>query len=338
MNNVLHLVADIGGTTARFAINISSQAGTIDLHHQQFLHHDACASVHELITQYLESIEHLLTRKVQHGMLAVASPVTGDRVEMTNRQWSFSISALRAQLGMKTLEVINDFAALAYSLNHLAPNERRVIGDIESVSKDYEQTATIGVVGAGTGLGVSSLVTINNNASRTNASHYRAFESEGGHATYPAIDEREHIVVAYAGARYGHVSAERLLSGAGLALIYVALNPHRQALSAAAISAAAASGDSECLETLHCFFGMLGTFAGNAALTLNCRGGIYIGGGIAQKNVDALCASPFRARFEQKGRLSSWLQNVPTWVITASAPALRGAALMLSCQRSAKSC
>jgi len=258
---------------------------------------------------------------VQRAAICVAAPVTGDLVNMTNRGWSFSGEGLKAKLGLEELTVVNDFTAVAMSLPFLPPGSLARIGGGEAVPG-----AAIGVLGPGTGLGVSGLVPVGDK--------FVALASEGGHVTLPASDDREAAVISALRRRIGHVSAERLVSGMGLSNLHAALLEMESrsadgALPAEEITERARAGDGIARQTLDFFFAFLGTVAGNLALTLGARGGIYIAGGIAQKLQPELEASGFRPRFEAKGRYGTYLGKVPTWLVTEPVPAFRGLAAIL---------
>ena len=182
-------------------------------------------------------------------------------------------------------------------------------------------------MGAGTGLGVAGLMFADN--------RWLTIESEGGHVAFSPSDERELAVLQYCWQRYDHVSAERLVSGPGIVLIHEALAAQQTtrpaALSTAAIVVRALSrADPLCQETIECFCGMLGTVAANLAVTLCAKGGIYIGGGIVPRLGGYFATSPFRSRFESKGRFSSFNAQIPTSIITAPFPAFQGAAAILA--------
>jgi glucokinase len=237
---------------------------------------------------------------------------------MTNRDWSFSINDLQRHLGLERLVVLNDFSALALAIPTLAPEELQRVGGGEAICD-----ATVALLGPGTGLGVSGLVRANGLS--------MPIAGEGGHASLSAAESTEERVISILRSGFEHVSAERVLSGAGLVNLYratceIAGRPP-QALSASDVTARALTGgDAECRAAVEFFFAFLGNFAGNLALTLGALGGVYIGGGIVPRLGDWIARSSFRERFERKGRFAPYLAKVPTWVITASvAPALRGA-------------
>lgn len=309
------LVGDVGGTNARFAI--VPEPGCQPTHIRTL----ACADhpdIEQAIRTYL-SLEGLATPSV--AAIGIANPITGDRVAMTNHHWAFSVEALRAALGLERLLLINDFTALAMSLPQLHPAERPQIGGGEALAGH-----AIGLLGAGTGLGISGLVPCGD--------HYVPLSGEGGHITMPACTVREAEIIAVLGEHYGHVSAERILSGPGLvalhdAIVKLAGEPAR-ALSSAEISTRGLEGSCPlCVDTLHTFCAMLGTVAGDLALTLGARGGVYVGGGIVPRLGAFFGASAFRQRFEQKGRFAAYLAKIPTYVIDAPYPALLGAARAL---------
>jgi glucokinase len=314
------LLADVGGTNARFALELGP--GRIEL--IDVLACEAYPTLADALRAYLAApaVQAAGVGQVRHAAIAIANPVVGDLVRMTNHHWEFSIEAMRRECGFETLIVVNDFEALACALPHLGANQKRQVGG--GAPRPGEP---LGLVGAGTGLGVSGLI--------PNGNGWTALRSEGGHVTFSPANEIELAVLQYAWREYEHVSAERLLSGAGLELIYRALADHRgqpaEALGAPEISRRALAGECElCDQVLEVFCGTLGTVAGNLAVTLGAQGGIYIGGGIVPRLGARFDRSSFRRRFEQKGRFQAYLAQVPTWVITAEYPAFVGVAAILS--------
>ncbi|MDK6079865.1 glucokinase [Massilia varians] len=311
------LLADIGGTNARFAL----EAGPGRFDAIEVLSCQEHASLGEAIRAYL-ALPQLagLGAGIRHAAIAIANPVTGDQVRMTNHHWAFSIEALRQECGFDTLMVVNDFSALARSLPHLGDQKRQVGGGAPVPD------APLGLLGAGTGLGVSGLIPCGNS--------WTALRSEGGHVGFAPVNELEVAILQYAWREFEHVSCERLLSGAGVELIYRALSERAGrpgSLAAPEISRRALSGECAlCDEVLEAFCGMLGTAAGNLAITLGAQGGVYIGGGIVPRLGERFDRSSFRRRFEQKGRFSGYLAQVPTYVITADYPAFLGVSAILS--------
>lgn len=309
------LVGDIGGTNARFA-TIAGPGRDIDL--MRTLPCADFAGPGEAIEHYLASTGMPRPRWCAFG---IANPVDGDMVRMTNHHWAFSTGALRDALGLDHLQVINDFTALAMALPALQASDLVQIGGGSPVPR-----RAIGLLGAGTGLGISGLL--------PSGDDYAPIEGEGGHVTLAASDAHETALIAWLATRHRHVSAERVLSGPGLVALYEAhaavAGQHAEPLTAAEISRHALTGDSPlCVATLNTFCALLGTEAANLALILGARGGVYIGGGIVPKLGEFFARSPFRARFEQKGRFSEYLASIPTYVIHAPYPGLLGAARVL---------
>jgi glucokinase len=313
----VRLLADIGGTNARFALQQAGSSGFADI---EVLACSDYPAIEDAVRAYLAraAARGLAADGIKHAAIAIANPVEGDEVSMTNHCWRFSIGALKAELGLDTLLVVNDFAALAMSLPHLKGGQReRIGGGIEQPGKP------IGLIGPGTGLGVSGVVPC--------GGRWIALAGEGGHASFAPVTKQEMKILQALWEEYGHVSSERLLSGLGLELIHRALAGQR--LSAPEITGRALDGSSvACRETVETFCAVLGSVAGNVALTLGATGGMYIGGGIVPRLGRLFTESRFRERFEGKGRLSGYLARIPTWLITEEYPALRGVAAMLDDQ------
>jgi glucokinase len=309
------LVGDIGGTNARFGL----VAPDGDLLHSRVLADADYAGIGDAIDAYLEDRGGL--PRPRRGAIAIASAITGDEVRMTNHPWTFSISGLQRRLRFQRLEVINDFAAQALALPHLGADDKIAIGGGEAAPE-----APIGVLGPGSGLGVSGLV--------WTGKHWVPLAGEGGHATMPPATDRESAVLEAMRRRLDHVSAERVISGPGLVNLYHALAavdgvPARQYTAAQITDPKSAHDDPLCAETTEMFCAMLGTVAGNLALTLGAKGGVYIGGGIIPRLGERFAASPFRARFEDKGRFRNYLAAIPTFVVTHKLPAFLGCAAAL---------
>ncbi len=309
------LLADIGATHARFALQTAPGVFTA----VRVLLCEDFDGIVSLLRYYLKDHADM---RLHHAALAVANPISGDFVRMTNRDWQFSTDAVRRELGLTTLLIVNDFTALAMAipgLNH---------GDLMQVGQGAPApNAVIGVLGPGTGLGVSGVI--------PTADGFVTLGSEGGHVNFAPGDEREFAILQTAWKEWPHVSNERLISGPGMEIIHRALAarngvaaPARKA--AEIVNSALDEQDPLCLEVLECFCGMLGAAAANLAVTLGAFGGIFIGGGIVPRMGEWFAGSPFRARFEAKGRFSSYLADIPTYVITTPHPALHGVATILA--------
>ena len=316
--NMTRLLADIGGTNARFAWQAGSGAPLQDV---LTLPCAAHPTVEAAIRAYLDRVD---MTPPSHCAIAIANPVQGDQVQMTNHHWSFSISALQKALGLGVLKVLNDFTALALALPGLPDTDKRQVGGGSPVPG-----AAIALIGAGTGLGVSGLL--------PDGKHdWLPLQGEGGHTSLAPVSDREWQVVKHLQQRHGHASAERAVSGQGLVDVFEALcaTDQRAAPShwtPADITERALTGqDAYCTEALTLFCAFLGSVAGNLALTLGAQGGVYVGGGIVPRLGGWFDRSPFRERFEAKGRFKSYLSGVPVWVVTAQqSPALAGAAKAL---------
>jgi glucokinase len=312
------LVADIGGSYARFALEVA---------HGQFDHHKSLqcadhADFHAAVSAYLALLPEGI--KPRHAAIAIANPVSGDHVRMTNYHWEFSIQEMRERLGLDTLVVVNDFTALAMAVPRLGPGEWRKVGGGHAL-----ENSVIGVLGAGTGLGVSGLVPARDG--------WVALATEGGHASFAPRDEREIAVLRHLWKENPHASFERLLSARGLMLIHTALAEHQgrkvQKLTAPEITHRGLDGgDALCREALETFCAMLGTAASNLAVTLGALGGIYIGGNIVPRLGAWFDTSPFRARFEERGRFSDYARAIPTYVITGENATIVGASAILDSQ------
>lgn len=309
------LLADIGATHARFAL----EAAPGVLRGVAVLRCDDYPGIVPLLNAYL--FDHS-AEKIQHAAFALANPISGDLIRMTNRDWQFSTDAVRRTLGLSTLLIVNDFTALAMAIPTLPPDQILQVGAGKAAAH-----SVVGVLGPGTGLGVSGVIpTIDG---------FVTLGSEGGHMNFAPADEREFAILQYAWREWPHVSNERLISGPGMELIYRAL-AHRNGVEAPArtsagiITGALEERDALCLEVLECFSGMLGGAAANLAVTLGSFGGIFIGGGIVPRMAEWFVTSPFRARFEAKGRFTDYLAQIPTFVIMAPNPAFQGVASILS--------
>ena len=309
------LMGDVGGTNARFAVQEAPGAPPTQVVTYPVVEY---ANFGDCLQAY---VAQLTCARPRQAAVGIANPIVGDLVKMTNFHWAFSIEAVRKELGFERLLLINDFTALALSLPVLPPEHLRRIG----TSGTADPKGAIGLLGPGTGLGVSGLL-------HDIGGHVVPLGGEGGHVSLASANAREDAVIAVLRERFGHCSAERALQGQGLVSVYEALcqidGATAASLDPAGVTRAATAGsDVRCVETVELFFAFLGSVAGNLALTLGARGGVYIGGGIVPRLGDWIDRSTFRERFVAKGRFRDYLDAIPTWLIHAeTSPALIGAA------------
>jgi glucokinase len=306
----MDLIADIGATNSRCAL--LDDKGRI-------------VRTEARLNGDFDNLEPLLRHfaagaDLGRAVLAVAAPISGDEITMTNVDWRFGRQALAESLGLASLRIVNDFEALAHALPRLGDESRHRVG-----AGTGDPRATRAVLGAGSGLGVAAAV--------PDGTGWTAVAGEGGHVTLPALSEAESWLIADHGDANGHCSAERLLSGPGLVRIHASL-ARRAGVSTAATTAAAITRDALAGETIasrtyEVFFALLGTVAGNLALTVGARGGVYIAGGIVPRVIGLLERSSFRERFVAKGRYRAYLDAIPTFVVTAEQPAFVGLKALL---------
>lgn len=309
------LVGDVGGTHARFAI-VDPGRRPLSVQSRLDLPADDFATFEAALRAYISHIGE--AARPRAAAIGVAGPVTRGRVDFTNRAWHASEEALR-KLGFTCALLINDFAATAFSIAALSREDFRIIGpEIEGMAEE-----PVTVLGAGTGFGVSCLA------------RYRHLAvpvaTEGGHIGFAPLDEAEIAVLVALERLLGRISVERVLSGPGLENLHMALREmagqSTEALSAAEIVERAGAGDAASAQALDMFCAIFGSVAGDFALAHGARGGVYIAGGIAKKIETTLQASRFRARFEDKGRLSAYVEAIPTRLILNDDASFLGAAL-----------
>jgi len=294
------LLGDIGATNARFALLAGGALGPVE-----------CVAVDDH-PHFADAVRAFLgqqrRRAIDRALVAVAGPVEANCCMLTNCSWRIDADELSREFGVPAVRVINDFEATAWSLPCLRQADLRALGDGRSVPG-----APMAVLGPGSGLGVACLVPGSDGGV--------VIATEGGHATLPGTSPREDAVIDRLRRQLGHVSAERAISGPGLENLYQAIAAvdamNVPARNAAEITDAALAGACPTSRAaLDMFCAMLGTIAGNVALSFGARGGVYIAGGIAPRIVDHLARSEFRARFEAKGRFRGYLEAIPTSVIT----------------------
>ena len=314
------LLADIGGTNARFGWQSDASKPIEKVRVMP------CAEHPQLLDAIQAYIALADVPPPKCAAIGIANPVMGDRIQMTNHHWQFSMEATRAALDLHTLLVLNDFTALALAIPALPRACLHAIGPCE-----VGATGPMALLGPGTGLGVSGLIPVPGTA------QWAPIVGEGGHVSLAASNADEFAVLQELRHQYGHVSAERVLCGQGLVDLHQSLSRlHNHLLNkdltpAQVLEEGLHQPGSVSRQVLELFCGWLGSVAGDLALTLGAQGGLYIGGGIAPRMREYLMASSFRQRFEAKGRFQSYLQNIPTWLIDApEPPALLGASMALS--------
>lgn len=306
-------VADVGGTNIRIAIVDEGKLSEIE----KYLCNDFDTIGAALKHFFAAHPDVSFTA----GCVAIACPVAGDWVKMTNHYWQFSIESLKQELDLDWLGVINDFTSVAHSLPVLDESQKVQIGGGQAVEQ-----ANIAVCGPGTGLGVDHLTYTEQG--------WKALDGEGGHVDFAPYDEYDFAIWKFVKDAIGHVSAEEVLSGRGVVHIYQGLAKHLNMepkyTDPADITTKGVAKECELCElALQQFFRILGGFAGNLALNLGTAGGVYIGGGIAPRFVDYAKNSDFRKRFESKGRFKDYVASIPTYIITEPEHGLLGAAAYL---------
>ncbi len=308
------LIGDIGGTNARFALANPESPGFSDVLELK------CAdfpTADDAISHYLEVKKAGTPDAV---CLAAAGPVVDEHVRVTNNHWDISAAETRADFSVEAVRLLNDFAAIAYSIPFLSVDDSINIGPHDQRLLPLERF-TVGILGPGTGLGVAGLV--------RHGDTIVPITGEGGHVGFAPETPLQAEIRNVLSERYERVSAERLVAGSGLENIYGALLVIRgetgRELPASQIFAARESNDIAA-EAVDLFFEIFGQVAGDLALTLGAEDGVYIAGGIAKRYPELLKISRFRTAFENKGRHRRIMERIPTRLITHSQPGLLGAA------------
>ncbi|MFZ5617709.1 MAG: glucokinase [Pseudomonadota bacterium] len=308
------LVADIGGTNARFAL---ADCATHAIAEVQNFRAEDFETIRDAASAYLESI----VAKPKQACFAIAGPVGNEEITFTNSHWKFRTDEIRAALRLERFLVVNDFYALAASVAHLP-------GDFFLPVKEApgDPTAPTLVIGPGTGLGQALIVPFD--------STRRIVATEGGHVSFAPRTEEEIAVMKFIAREHPRVSVERLLSGRGLVNLHRALcaisDTHRVSLRADEITAAALAGAYPiAIKAVHMFCAVLGRVAGDAVLATGARGGVVLGGGILPKISDLFLKSEFVDRFLDKGRMRDYVDDVPIRMIVKEGAALIGAAVAL---------
>lgn len=303
------LLADIGGTTSRFAL--LGQNGRPE--NPVTIANDSADSVEGAIAQALQR----LSVRPHSAVIAVAGPVNGDEIALTNRAWRFAVSGLCARFGFERIDAVNDFEAVAWSLAALGDDDIVALGAPRMTPGGVKA-----VLGPGTGLGVGALISAGENL--------HVVASEGGHISFGAANADEEPVFARLRADGARRSAEGILSGPGLVRLHRAVHPEAMKLSPEMILTQARAGGREARATVALFVRLLGRFAGDIALAFKAEGGIYLAGGVALALRGLLDEASFRRAFEAHAPHEAWLARVPAALITCEEPGLLGCAVFAS--------
>lgn len=310
------LVGDIGGTHARFALATGGQDGVRD---PKTYDNKDFSSLEAVIETYLHETQ--AGKPPPAAVLAVAGPVTDGAIRFTNLDWEVSEDRLRREAGFSQARLINDFAAQALGAPRVGANGLRRLGP----DTPGAPGGALAVMGPGTGFGVAALV--------RGSGPDVVLATEGGHAGFAPCDELEIEIWRWFSRRRPRVSIERLLSGAGLYDLYCALaeiqGKPASVADQMAVQAAAEKGDELAAATIERFCLILGSVAGDVALNLGARGGVYVTGGVAQGLAGQIAKGGFRERFEAKGRFEAYMRAIPSWLILEPYTALIGAASVL---------
>ncbi len=301
------LIADIGATSSRCATLAQAAAipKNIRIHRNEKF-----GGLTELLADFLSGCGE----KPQSLALAVAAPVHGDDIRMINCDWSFSGTSLSNDLGFARVKIINDFHAVAYALPALSDDARTEIGS----ATEY-RGGNMAAIGPGSGLGTSAWIAGDAGGA--------AMTGEGGHITVSGRNKREDEIIAVVRERFGHCSAERILSGPGLKVLHKAM--HGIEIESPE-DITGNPNDDACAATMNQFFSFLGSAAADLALITGAFGGLHIAGGIVPACIDQLRKSSFRERFDDKYRYRDYMRRIPTYVITDPVPGLTGLAAMIT--------
>jgi glucokinase len=304
MSKPVQIVADIGGTNARFAYVTPDSDELLGI--EVF----PCAEFPFFVDAIRAYMDRGHVDQVDKICLAVAGPVEADLIDLPNNHWSFSRMELQTSLGV-SVTIINDFSAQVLCIDALSESELRWIG-----STRPEGGQVKAVVGPGTGLGVSAMLPDGG-----------ILPSEGGHVAFAPLDDHEAALQKELRQRYDRVSVERVLSGMGLANLYWAncrLDGYERELSAPDVTAGAHAGDQYCQRAVADFCNILGSVAGDVALMMGAIDGVFLSGGILPRLLDILDEAAFRQRFDSKGRFSEICSKIPLAIVLAEQPGLQG--------------
>ena len=301
------LLADIGGTNSRLALAGADGRPA----HTLIIENDSVPNLEGAIAHYLAETG----ARPSAAVLAIAGPLEGEEVALTNRAWRFRPGELARRFGFAKLRLVNDFEAIAWALTRLTAHDAHPLGPALPARPGVRA-----VLGPGTGLGVAALVPVDG--------RWQVLASEGGHASFgpQTLDELE--IFAALLHEHGSISAETILSGPGLPRLLRAVDPRSQATTPESVVANALAGDAAALLTVQLFVQLLGRFAGGLALTFKAVGGVYIAGGVASRLGKLFDAQTFRAAFDAHPPYQALLASIPIWMMTRSEPGLLGCAVL----------
>jgi len=316
MNDGPLLIADIGGTNARFALAGNDTVGFSDAMTLQ------CSDFPSSVAAIRHYLEQVSAPSPSAICLAAAGPVIGDALKVTNNHWNLSVDELRSEFEIGAVKLLNDFEAIAWSIPHIKSRFLESVGQVSHQALPAD-SFTVAIVGPGTGLGTGGL------CSRDGL--LTPLVGEGGHIGFAPKSKIQIEILEVLREKFERVCVERLISGSGIENIYWALNvlrgDKRRHLSAADIFAAAGEGtDPVAADATQLFFEVLGQVAGDIALVFGALDGVYLAGGIVKRYPEMLHISGFRNAFESKGRHRSMMERIPTRLITYDEPGLLGAA------------
>ena len=316
MADEMILVADIGGSNARFAL-ASIQERHVSLEATSRFSTKEFPGPTEAAAAFLNAVDASPCRAV----FAVAAPVIDDEIKFTNSSWVLRRRSAASFLGLERLEVINDFEALAASIGALPASSLHSLKSGAGESKSPRL-----VLGPGTGFGQAIIV--------PHTGHEVIVPTQGGHVAFAPQSDEERQVTDIIARQHPRVTVERILSGQGLVRIYSALRELAgvgpETKTAAEITQSAAVGDPAAIRACQFFWNVMGSVAGDAVLAAGARAGVFIGGGVLPKMSFIVTESDFLARFEDKGKMRRYVQDVPIKLICDDSAALYGAALRLS--------
>jgi len=318
-NSYPRLIADIGGTNARFAL----ETKPFCYEHTLVLACKDYAGLPQAISGYLSAVG--FSGQIHSAAIALPAPEVQDIYCMANSPWqAFSAKKVKAESGLNNLLLLNDFHALSLSIPFLERSNLIRVGGLKEPDEKYP----IAIIGPGTGLGMATLI-------KTPKNDYFSIPSEGGRSSFAPVNDEEIELWRFVHKRFSHVSFERFISGSGIQLIYEGLHSiNRRVIDklpepADIVESGINNQNWICRQSVEIFCRMFGTVASNLAVAVNSFGGLYIGGGIIPKMLDFFIKSEFRSRFEDKGRYRPYLVNMPVYVIMQDFPAFLGASYAL---------